>query len=103
LDGVFTTPVVPGGYVLGDIKSADPEDAAAHLQTVAYAIPWDLDNPTRQITERWAIWLRPGRRRPYTLVNYMSRPDHWLDRAKWEACLTTYREQAGRRARVALV
>lgn len=96
LDGVF---VWGDRYVLLDIKTGDPEAAAAHLQTAAYEGPWNLAHPTQAATERWAAWLTPWRATPYRLVPYSARRDAYLDWQKWLACLAVYREQPGRRAR----
>jgi hypothetical protein len=99
LDGIFTAGCMDAN-VLVDIKTADPESAAAHLQTMAYAMAWEAEHPDQPIGKRIAVWLRPGRVVSYTVIDYTARPDHWLDRARWEACLTVYREQHGRRARI---
>lgn len=108
LDGLFAS-VDGGPLVLGDLKTGDPEDAAAHLQTAAYeGALRRMQQVARPVFEfgsehlrRWAIWLRPGRRVPYTIVDYTSpRRDHHQDFAKFQACLTTYNEQQDRRERV---
>jgi hypothetical protein len=100
LDGIFRS-TKRDGSILVDLKTGDPEDSAAHLQTAAYA--GAVGDWPDGIAARWVIWLRPGRKVPYTVIDYTARPDHWLDWPKWEACLTVYREQAERRTRVAVV
>lgn len=105
MDGLFTDGQEGLADILADIKTGDPEHAAAHLQTAAYeaahtvnVIPTDDDFFGLR---RWAIWLRPGRRVPYTVIDYTreGRP-HWEDFPKFAACLTVYREQAVRRPRL---
>ena len=98
LDGIFYSHQT-GHRVLIDIKTGNPEDAAAHLQTAAYA---EADQHTygEQIEERWAVWLRPDKLVPYTIFNYSSRPDAYLDFNKWLACLTVFREQPIRRRKI---
>lgn len=112
LDGVFVRESQKR-LVLVDTKTGDPESAAAHLQTAAYLEAWletkhagETDTPRATVgdmgVERWAVWLRPGKRIPYTIVNYTAdeRWEQYDDFAKFAACLTVYREQAVRRARV---
>lgn len=100
LDGVFWSR--PLRRVLVDIKTGDPEDAGAHLQTAAYEMAWNHEHPADTIDERWAVWLRPDRRRaPYSVINYTAQTDGHLDAYKWQACLTVYYEQPGRRRRAA--
>lgn len=99
LDGIFECCDV--GLVLVDLKTGDPEDAAAHLQTAAYAEAWLSEHKKEKIAERWAVWLRPERVVPYTIINYSSRPDARLDFGKFAACVTVYYEQAERRRKVA--
>jgi hypothetical protein len=84
--------------ILGDIKTGDPKDAAAHLQTSAYARAWDHLHPDQPIQERWAIWLVPGRVVPYRIVDYTSWPDAASHFPTFAACLAVYAEQQ-RRAR----
>lgn len=101
MDGVFAREDDPDHLVLVDIKTGDPEDSGCHLQTAAYAMMWALIHPDRPIAERWAVWLRPDLVGvPYRIINYTARPDHWLDQSRFEACLTVYREQPDRRARI---
>ena len=85
--------------VLVDIKTGDPEDAAAHLQTAAYAEAFLVGHPGESIDERWAVRLVPARRVPYRIVNYTApaRTTARLDFATFLACLTTYNAQPGRR------
>lgn len=87
--------------ILPDLKTGDPESAAAHLQTAAYESAWNFMHLEQQIDERWAIWLRPGRKVPYTIINYTARQDAWQDFQKWQAALCVYNEQPGRRVRCA--
>lgn len=98
LDGVFAC---NGKRILGDLKTGDPEDAAAHLQTAAYEEAWNFEHPDEPIDERWAIWLVPERVIPYRIINYTKRADAVLDFGKFAACLTVYNEQPQRRKRVA--
>lgn len=87
--------------VLPDIKTGDPESAAGHLQTAAYEAAHRAQHPDAPlIDERWAIWLQPGARVPYKIVNYSARPDAYLDFQIFLACLTTYHAQPGRRKRL---
>lgn len=104
VDGVFVCQ--RGGRrlrVMPDLKTGDPEDAAAHLQTAAYEAAWNYMHPDQRIDERWAVWLRPElkRRKPYDIINYTARPDAAMDFQKFLACLTVYNEQPARRKRVA--
>lgn len=102
LDGIFRFP--DGTLGLGDIKTGDPEDSATHLQTVAYLSAWADMHPGGEIpTRRFAVRLQPERKVPFSFIDYTARPDHWLDEARWEACLMVYREQPGRRPRVSVV
>jgi hypothetical protein len=101
MDGVFLHRR-SGHRVLADIKTADPDDAAAHLQTAAYECAYVHDAPPEQrVDERWSVWLQPGLRTPYRIVNYTARPGAHLDLQKWLACLSVYYEQPGRRRRIA--
>lgn len=100
-DGVFVREGLPSVWrVLADLKTGAPEDAAAHLQTAAYVYAWEYEHPDQPIHERWAIWLRPDRVVPYTVVNYTTRADGHQDTAKFLAALCTFNEQPARRARV---
>ena len=100
LDGIFMR---FKGYkqqrILLDLKTGDPESAAAHLQTAAYEAAWNLAHPDQKVNERWAVWLRPGRPVQYTIINYTAAPDAWQDFARFQAVLCTYNEQPSRRAR----
>jgi hypothetical protein len=104
MDGLFT---IAGDTahdmpVLVDIKTGDPEDAAAHLQTAAYEQAWCAEQQVLMpYVQRWAIWLRPTRRVPYTVVDYTARPDHFTDVHIFNACVTVFRNQAARRRRIA--
>lgn len=91
LDGLF---YLRGQIILVDIKTGDPDAAATHLQTAAYALA--LATEGVHVDERWAVWLTPGNRMPYRIVSYGARPDARLDASKWLACLTVYREQRRR-------
>ncbi len=96
-DGVFEAPVDNRIIrVLGDIKTGDPTDAGAHLQTAAYQAA-DEFTTGEKIDERWAIWLTPWNKVPYRIVNYTARPGAYQDYQKFLACLTVYREQPQRR------
>lgn len=100
LDGVFRIAPTPERRVLIDLKTGNPDDAAAHLQTAAYAEAWRAMHGDDEALERWAVWLRPGRTVPYTIVNYSTRPEAAADFGKFLACLTVYHEQASRRGRI---
>jgi hypothetical protein len=97
LDGIFLLP--NGLRVLGDIKIGDPEDAAADLQTAAYAAAHLVEHPHEPIDERWSIQLTPDKGIPYRITNYTARPEAWQDFAKFQACLTVFAEQQRRRNR----
>jgi hypothetical protein len=92
LDGIFTVDDTPT-RILIDIKTGDPSDAAAHLQTAAYAAAWDYEHPEQLITNRWAIWLQPAQRKQYTVVPYESYEDFTV----FQACLCVYNHQKKRR------
>ena len=96
-DGLFSTARLR--RVLVDLKCGDPEAAAAHLQTAAYEDAWHDMHPDQPIDERWAVQLIPGRRVPYRVSNYSIGEDRWLDAGKFQAALTVYNEQPGRRRR----
>lgn len=98
IDGEFIAERV-NKRVLIDIKTGDPDSAAAHLQTAAYAEAAHQSHH-ETIDERWAVWLRPDKLVPYTIINYSARPDAYLDFNKWLACLTVFREQPVRRKKV---
>lgn len=96
LDGIFETP--DGKRILIDIKTGDPESAAAHLQTAAYEAAYILDHQLETIDERWSVQLIPERKaQPYQITNYSARPDSWRDFAKFQACVTAYFEQPAQR------
>jgi hypothetical protein len=98
MDGLFRR--ADAKTILGDLKTGDPEAAAAHVQTAAYELALSATHPELIVDERWSIWLTPRLTVPYRILNYSARPDAWLDRGKFLACLTVYREQAGRRRKV---
>ena len=101
MDGIFARTNMPDDWrVLLDLKSGDPDDAAAHLQTAAYEGAYLAEHPNARIDERWAVWLRPGLRVPYRTINYTARPEAYLDFRKFTAALTTYNEQPARRRKV---
>lgn len=97
LDGVFAGP--EDGLTLLDIKTGDPNDAAAHLQTAAYARAWESDARAHAypIRRRWAVWLKPGRRIPYEIKDYTKRTQ---DFAIFAACLCAYNHQPARREKL---
>lgn len=104
LDGIFSQRDFArheSKRILIDIKTGDPNDAAAHLQTAAYELAYCSEHPDEPIDERWAVWLRPDRRIPWSIVNYTARPHGYLDALKWQACLTVYNEQPARRKAIA--
>lgn len=96
-DGVFRA--ATGRRVMADLKTGNPDDAAADLQLAGYEAAWNYANPDQLIDERWSVWLRPGRRVPYTLVNYTDRPGSEQDFGKFCACVTVFTEQQRRRKR----
>ena len=98
LDGVFRRSSREG-LTLIDIKTGDPNESAAHLQTAGYASAWNIEHLDNQIDERWSVWLRPGRVVPYTIADYTAQKDGYQDFQKFLACVTTYNEQPSRRAR----
>jgi len=102
LDGVFEQFLVPFGIkrILVDIKTGDPRDAAADLQTSAYQHAYEYETKLR-IDERWAVWLRPGMRVPYKVTPYSEWPDADMHFPTFLACLTVYNEQVKRGRRVA--
>jgi hypothetical protein len=99
-DGLFevTGGEWAGAVVLGDIKTGDPESSACQYQTAAYAEAELVAKVVDRIDRRWAIWLQPERRVPYTVVDYTSHVEAPTDFLRFAAFLTTYRSQAGRRA-----
>lgn len=100
LDGIFKQ-ILGKRRILVDIKTGDPEDAAAHLQTAAYQGAWELQHPDELVDERWAVWLQPGLRVPYRVVNYSARAEAFEDFQVFLAALTTYHNQPQRRRRIA--
>lgn len=94
LDGLFAYGPLT---VLVDLKTGDPDDAACHLQTMAYQLAWEAEHPDQRIDERWAIQLVPQARVPYRITNYTRRPGAHADLGKWLAALCTFNEQPGRR------
>lgn len=100
MDGLFMLP--SGEHAVVDIKTGDPDSAAAHLQTAAYQDAYEASHPpsadgdsAARIGVRWSVWLRPERRVPYTVVPY---GDH-DDLRKFLCCLCVYNEQHERRVR----
>ncbi len=97
LDAICEDPDGPG-LALVDLKVGDPRAAAADLQTGSYAQAWERQHSGSRITRRMAVWLRPGRRVPYTVDPYDG-VKHSRDFQKFLACLTVYNEQVARRGR----
>jgi hypothetical protein len=95
LDGIFRTPA--GQHVLCDIKTGDPDASAGMYQTAAYEAAYKESQLCR-IDQRWAVQLTPDLKVPYRITNYSARQDAWRDFQKFTAFLTTYWEQACRRA-----
>lgn len=95
-DGLFQR---RGKIILGDIKTGDPDDSGCAYQTAAYEAATLIQDPGLRIDERWAIWLQPGKRVPYQIINYTARSDAHQDFPKFCAFLTTYNHQAHRRRR----
>jgi hypothetical protein len=93
LDGIFA---YDGASILIDIKTGDPEDAAAQFQTAAYEAAYRLDFPQDRIDERWSVQLCPELRVPYRITPYTD----FRDFQKFQAFLTTYHEQPARRRRI---
>lgn len=100
LDGIFTCELRERKRILVDIKTGDPKDAAADLQTAAYMEAWEDEHPDQRIEERWAVWLRPGRRIPYQVTNYTAMPDAQLHFGTFLAALTVFNEQVKRGRRI---
>lgn len=95
LDGIFLD--TNGRRILVDIKTGDPDDAAAHLQTAAYEGAYLVEHPDQPIDERWSVRLCPKNVVPYRITNYSRRLDAWRDFSKFQACVTVFHEQAARR------
>jgi len=93
LDGIFERP--DGTKVLLDVKTGDPEDAAAHLQTAGYQLAYACEHPDIYIGERCSVQLLPEHRTPYRVTPYRDFDDF----ATWQAIVTTYWNQASRRRR----
>lgn len=93
LDGIFRLP--NGAQVLIDVKTGDPEDAAAHLQTAGYLLAYLYEWPDAAVSERWSVQLVPTRAVPYVITPYRG----WEDFSNWSAIVTTYWQQSGRRRR----
>jgi hypothetical protein len=87
--------------ILLDIKTGDPSDSGAHLQTAAYEAAHTIEHPDMVVHERWSVQLIPGARVPYRTTNYTARQHAWLDFSKFQACVTTYWEQPARLKRMA--
>ena len=94
LDGIFETP--DGQRVLIDIKTGNPDDAAAHLQTAAYQAAYSLEHPGERITARWSVQLQPELRMPYRIHEYRD----FHDFRTFEACVCVFHEQPARRRRI---
>lgn len=94
-DGVYMRQAL---RVLVDIKTGDPDECAADLQTAAYKAA-DERVYKEKIDERWAVWLLPNQRVPYRIVNYdaSDRPNAWQDFPNFLACRTVYGLQQQRR------
>lgn len=92
LDGIFKQAY---RKVLVDLKIGDPSHAGARYQTAAYVAAYLAEHPGEIIHARCAIQLIPDREVPYAVIPYGSQ---WReDFRKFQAFLTTYREQAARR------
>jgi hypothetical protein len=98
LDGVFALGLGDQRCLI-DIKTGNPESAAAHIQTAAYEEAWNAEHPDVPITSRWAVWLTPRNRVPYRIFDYSSRPDACEHFGIFLACLTVYREIQKRKSR----
>jgi hypothetical protein len=94
LDGIFL--LTDGSRVLIDIKTGDPEDAAAHLQTAAYEFAYREEHPEAPIAARWSVHLTPELKVPYRIHPYTD----FRDFGKFQACLTVFHEQPARRRRI---
>lgn len=100
VDGLFLVGSAAKKVII-DIKNGNPASAAGHLQTAAYEMAMiDMGLIATGECERWAVWLRPGRRVPYTVFPYSSMPDALSHQYRFAACLTVYREQQMLRAKV---
>jgi len=93
LDGIFERP--DGARVLLDVKTGDPHDAAANLQTAGYQLAYACEHPDLFIVERQSVQLQPDRKVPYLVTPYRD----FSDFATWSAIVTTYWNQSGRRSR----
>lgn len=97
MDGLFTLERDRQRRILIDIKTGDPNNAACHLQTAAYAEAYRSETHEMQPIERWGVWLRPDRTVPYMVSDYSARFDDFL---VFTACLTVYNHKPNRRMRV---
>lgn len=95
LDGIFIDD--EQRRILIDIKTGDPSDAAANIQTHAYYEAYRSEHPDFVIDARWSVWLKPGRRVPYEIIDYTASPSAMWDGIVWNAALMVYRHQAARR------
>jgi len=93
LDGIFERP--DGARVLIDVKTGDPHDAAANLQTAGYQLAFACEHPDLHIVERQSVQLVPDRKVPYLVTPYRD----FTDFGTWQAIVTTYWQQASRRSR----
>lgn len=97
LDGIFALPA--GRRALVDIKTGDPDDSGCAYQTAAYLAAYVAEHPEHHerelISERWGVQLVPDRAVPYRICRYTD----WQDFPRFQAFLTTYFHQAGRRRR----
>jgi hypothetical protein len=100
LDGIFAEPSPTERRILLDIKTGDPSDSGAHLQTAAYEAAHTVEHPDMVIHERWSVQLIPGARVPYRTTNYTARPHAWQDFSKFQACVAVYNEQPVRLKRL---
>jgi hypothetical protein len=100
LDGIFAKKSRgPSKRILVDLKLGDPEDAAAKFQLAGYEMCWEFEHPDEPVDERWSVRLFPGRAVPYQITNYSAEPDALTHRARFQAHVTTYHDQAARRRR----
>lgn len=93
LDGIFTSPAYDAPILI-DIATGDPRSSAKQFQTAAYLGAYAVEHPAAAACARWAVQLIPERRVPYEITPYVD----WKDFEKWRAFVTTFYEQAERRA-----
>jgi len=93
LDGIFHRQDAPDTLILVDIKTGDPESAAARYQTALYQILWEEEHPDLPIAERWSVQLTPTVGLGYRIHPYTD----WTDGDKARAFVTTYYCTAARR------